>query len=53
VGWSGTLVSSDLRDDLTVLRQRVQAFEQGFEAFYNFRLTPAAAQTASPFVDKG
>jgi porin len=47
VGWSATHVSSDLRDDLAVLRQSAQAFEQGFEAFYNFRLTPAAHLTVN------
>jgi len=45
LGWGGTHISSDLRDILSSLRRDVQAWEHGFEAFYNFQLIPAAHLT--------
>jgi len=45
IGWSGTHISSDLRDDLDVLGIDLDSFEHAFEAFYNFQLTPAAHLT--------
>ncbi len=41
VGWAGTHISGDLRKDLSVLRRQVNAFENAFEVFYNFAVTPA------------
>jgi carbohydrate-selective porin OprB len=59
LGWAGTHVSGDLRKDLSVLGRRANAFENGFEAFYNFAVTPAThvslnlqvIKSASPSVD--
>jgi carbohydrate-selective porin OprB len=42
VGWSGTHISSDVRRDLSLLGREANTFEHGFEAFYNYALTPAA-----------
>jgi len=47
VGWGGTHISGDLRDDLRVLGRNVQAFEHGFEAFYNVQVTPAVHLTVN------
>lgn len=41
LGWAGTHISSDLRDDADVLGIEVNEFEHAFEAFYNFEITPA------------
>jgi carbohydrate-selective porin OprB len=41
VGWAGSHISGDLRNDLSVLGRRANAFENAFEAFYNFAVTPA------------
>jgi porin len=41
VGWAGSHISGDLRNDLSFLGKRVNQFENGFEAFYNFAVTPA------------
>ena len=45
IGWAGTHISSDLRDDAAVFRADLNSFEHAFEAFYNFRLTPAVYLT--------
>lgn len=41
VGWSGTHISSDLRDDVGLLGIDLDSMEHGFEAFYNVEVTPA------------
>jgi carbohydrate-selective porin OprB len=41
VGWAGTHISRDVRRSLTVLRRRANTFENAFETFYNFAVTPA------------
>jgi len=59
LGWAGTHISGDLRDDLSVLRRSANEFEHDFEAFYNFAVTPAThvsldlevINSASPSVD--
>ena len=45
LGWAGTHISSDLRDDVGVLTIDLDAFEHAFEAFYNIELTPAVHLT--------
>jgi carbohydrate-selective porin OprB len=45
VGWTGTHISSDLRDDLDLLGIDLNSFEHAVEAFYNFQLTPATHLT--------
>jgi hypothetical protein len=59
LGWAGSHISGDLRKDLSVLDRRANVFENTFEAFYNFTVTPAAhvsldlqvIKSASPSVD--
>jgi carbohydrate-selective porin OprB len=41
LGWAGTHVSTDLRDDVGLLGVDLDSFEHAFEAFYNIELTPA------------
>lgn len=41
LGWAGTHISSDLRDDLSVLTVKIDDLEHAFEAFYNIEVTPA------------
>ena len=45
IGWAGTHISSDLRDDAALFRVDLDSFEHAFEAFYNFQLTPAVHLT--------
>jgi hypothetical protein len=45
VGWTGTHISSDLRDDVGLLGIDLDSFEHAVEAFYNFQVTPAAHLT--------
>ena len=47
LGWSGTHISGDLRQDLRLLGRKIHQFENGFEAFYNFAVPPATHVTAS------
>ncbi|MEN8688607.1 MAG: carbohydrate porin [Desulfobacterales bacterium] len=47
IGWAGTHISSDLRDDLELLGIGVDDFEHAFETFYNIQLTPAAHLTVN------
>jgi len=47
IGWAGTHISSDFRDDAGFLGFDVDTFEHSFEAFYNFQLTPAMALTVN------
>ena len=47
VGWAGTNISKDLRDDAALLGTDLHSFEHGFEAFYNFAVTPATHVTAN------
>jgi carbohydrate-selective porin OprB len=59
LGWAGTHISGDLRNDLRTLGRRPNEFENAFEAFYNFAVTPAAhvsldlqvIKSVSPSVD--
>jgi carbohydrate-selective porin OprB len=41
LGWAGTHISSDLRDDVGLLSIDLDSFEHAVEAFYNFQVTPA------------
>ena len=41
VGWAGSHISGDLRNDLSVLGRHPNEFENAFEVFYNFAVTPA------------
>lgn len=41
LGWAGTHISSDLRDDVGLLGIDIDSFEHAFEAFYNIEVTPA------------
>lgn len=41
LGWAGTHISSDLRDDVGLLTIDLDSFEHAVEAFYNFQVTPA------------
>lgn len=45
VGWAGTHISSDVRNIVDVLGLHVDAFEHGFEAYYNIEVTPAVHLT--------
>ena len=45
VGWAGTHISDDVRSITRVLRKDLDALEHGFEAFYNFEVTPATHLT--------
>ena len=45
LGWAGTHISSDLRDDVGLLGIDLNSFEHAVEAFYNFQLTPATHLT--------
>jgi len=45
LGWAGTHISSDLRNDAGVLGEDLDSFEHGFEAFYNVQVTPAVHMT--------
>ena len=49
IGWAGTHISSDLRGALRflIIGRDVQAWEQGFEAFYNIQVIPAAHLTVT------
>jgi hypothetical protein len=42
IGWSGTHISSDLRDDTDVLGIDLNSFEHAVEAFYNSIHKPPA-----------
>ena len=42
IGWTGSHISSDLRDDTDVLGIDLNSFEHAVEAFYNFQVTPAS-----------
>ena len=42
IGWAGSHISSDFRDDASAFGSDLDDFEHGVEAFYNFALTPAA-----------
>jgi carbohydrate-selective porin OprB len=42
IGWAGSHISSDFRDDASSFDFDLDNFEHGAEAFYNFALTPAA-----------
>ena len=41
LGWAGTHISADLRQDLEFLNVDVKSYEHVVEAFYNISLTPA------------
>ena len=41
LGWAGTHISSDLRDDVGLVDIDLDSFEHAFEVFYNFQVTPA------------
>jgi len=45
IGWAGTHISSDIRDDAALFRVDLDNFEHAFEAFYNFQITPAVHLT--------
>ena len=45
LGWAGSHISSDLRDDLEFLNQDIDSFEHVIEGFYNIALTPAVHLT--------
>jgi carbohydrate-selective porin OprB len=45
IGWAGTHISSDLKDDVGLLGIDLDSFEHAVEAFYNFQLTPATRLT--------
>jgi porin len=47
IGWAGTHISSDLRDDVGLLGIELNSFEHAFEAFYNIQVTPAAHLTVN------
>ena len=47
IGWAGTHISSDLRNDAGLLGIELSGFENAFEAFYNFQVTPAAHLTVN------
>ncbi len=59
LGWAGTHISSEVRNDLRVLGRSANEFENAFETFYNFAVTPAThvsldlevIKSASPAVD--
>jgi hypothetical protein len=56
IGWAGTHISSDLRDDAALFRADLNSFEHAVEAFYNFQITPAVhltlnAQVIDPTVN--
>lgn len=41
LGWAGSHISGDLRNDLIVLGRQANKFENAFETFYNIAVTPA------------
>jgi porin len=41
VGWAGTHISDDLRDDTALLGVALDSFEHAVEAYYSFQITPA------------
>jgi porin len=45
IGWAGTHISDDLRDDAAFLTVDLHSFEHAVEAYYSFQLTPAVALT--------
>ncbi len=45
IGWAGTHVSDDLRSITRILRKNIDSLAHGFEAFYNFEVTPATHLT--------
>lgn len=45
MGWSGTLISDDLRDDAGLLQIDLNGMEQAVEVFYDFELTRAVHLT--------
>ncbi len=45
VGWAGTHISNDVRSLVRILRKDLDTLEHGFEAFYNFEVTPATHLT--------
>ena len=47
IGWSGTHISSDLRDNLDFLGIELNSFEHAVETFYNFQVTPATHLTVN------
>lgn len=47
VGWTGTHISNDLRDDVGLLGIDLDSFEHAVEAFYNFQVTPATHLTVN------
>jgi hypothetical protein len=47
IGWSGTQISSDLRDTVGFFGVDVDNMEHAFEAFYNIELTPAVHMRAN------
>lgn len=47
IGWGGTHVSGDLRDDLGALGGDVREWEHGVEVFYNAQLIPAVHLTVN------
>ena len=59
LGWAGSHISGALREDLVVLGRQANEFENAFETFYNFAVTPAThisvdlevIHSASPTVD--
>jgi hypothetical protein len=52
LGWAGTHVSTDLRDDVGLLGVDLDSFEHAFEAFYNVEVTPAVHLTLNAqFID--
>ena len=47
IGWSGTHISSDVRDDVGLFGVDLDSMEHAFEAFYNIELTPAVHLTVN------
>ena len=45
LGWAGTHISGDLRDDLALMNVEVDSMEHVIEGFYNIALTPAVHLT--------
>jgi len=52
LGWAGSHISGDLRNDLSVLGRHPNEFENAVEVFYNFAVTPATHVTADVEVIK-
>lgn len=47
LGWAGTHISSDLRNELGPLGNKLDSMGHAVEAFYNFQVTPATHLTAN------